>query len=75
MIIDENGNETGENLYISGEEIYNTYRQTEGILDGRVIDDKFFQEMLENIPELKDPVPQSNIPEHPGDPNRPIGEH
>ena len=51
-MIDENGNETGENLYISGEEIYNTYRQTEGNLNGRVMDDEFFREMQENIPDL-----------------------
>lgn len=54
-MIDENGNETGENLYISGEEIYNTYRQTEGNLNGRVMDDEFFREMQENIPDLKEP--------------------
>lgn len=51
-VIDENGNETGEGRYISGEEIYATYLKSAGILDGRVMDDELFQEMLENLPNL-----------------------
>lgn len=50
-VFDENGNETGETRVISGEEIYATYLKTEGTLDGRVMDDAFFQEMLDNVPE------------------------
>ncbi len=51
-VMDENGNETGERHYISGEEIRDTYLKTAGTLDGRVMDDAFFQEMLENLPNL-----------------------
>lgn len=51
---DENGNETGEERYISGEEIYTTYLKTAGTLDGRIMDDTLFQEMLENLPNLED---------------------
>lgn len=52
-ICDENGDETGEYIYISGEEIYTTYLKSAGKLDGRAIDDTLFQEMLENVPDLK----------------------
>lgn len=37
-VMDENGNETGERHYISGEEIRDTYLKTAGTLDGRVMD-------------------------------------
>lgn len=52
-VMDENGNETGKLRDISGEEIRDTYLKTAGALDGRVMDDAFFQEMLENLPNLK----------------------
>ena len=53
-VIDENGNEPEEFLYFSGEEIYATYLKSAGVLDGRVLDDELFQEMLENLPDLDD---------------------
>lgn len=52
-VFDENGNETGEERVISGEEIYGTYLKTAGALDGRVMDEAFFQEMLESVPDLE----------------------
>lgn len=52
-VMDENGSETGELRCISGEEIRNTYLKTAGVLDGRVMDDAFFQEMLDSLPNLK----------------------
>lgn len=52
-IMDENDNWTGESIFISGEEIYNTYLKSVGKLDGRVMDDELFQEMLQNVPDIE----------------------
>jgi len=52
-VFDEDGNETGETREITGEEIYTTYLKTAGVLDGRVMDEAFFQEMLESVPVLE----------------------
>lgn len=52
-IMDENDNWTGEGIFISGEEIYNTYLKSAGKLDGRIMDDGLFQEMLENVPDME----------------------
>lgn len=52
-IMDENDNWTGEDIFISGEEIYNTYLKSAGKLDGRIMDDELFQEMLENVPAME----------------------
>lgn len=38
--------------YISPEELYETRQKTAGALDGRVMDDELFQEMLENVPSI-----------------------
>ncbi|MCM1188605.1 MAG: hypothetical protein NC541_04860 [bacterium] len=58
-LFDESGNET-ESRIISGEEIYATWRETAGSLDGRVMDDAFFQELRENLSDLED----SNLSMH-----------
>jgi len=52
-VSDEEGNETGETREITGEEIYSTYLKTARALDGRVMDEAFFQEMLESVPPFK----------------------
>lgn len=49
-VFDEDGNETGEIIRISPEELYETRQKTAGVLDGRVMDDELFQEMLASVP-------------------------
>lgn len=54
-ILDENGNETGEEQFIDQEEINEVRQKAAGKLNGRVMDDAFFREMLENVPEIQFP--------------------
>lgn len=51
-VLDENGNETEEYHTFSGEELYNIYAESAKKLNGRVVDDELFQEMLEDVPDL-----------------------
>lgn len=49
---DENGSETGEYHIFSGEELYDIWLSAKK-LNGRVLDDALFQEMLESVPDLE----------------------
>lgn len=51
-VFDEDGDETGEILTISPQEVYETRQKTAGALNGRLMDDELFQEMLANAPSI-----------------------
>lgn len=58
-ILDEDGNETGEEQFIPEEEIQAVKREAAGKLNGKVMDDAFFREMLEAVPDI--PFPQLEV--------------
>lgn len=47
---DENGEESGKYIFISGKELYDRYVEYAGRLNGRAIDDELIREMQENLP-------------------------
>lgn len=54
-VLDEDGNETGEEQFIPEEEIRALRQKSAGKLNGRVMDDAFFREMLEAVPDIQFP--------------------
>lgn len=47
---DENGEESGKYIFLSGKERYDRYVEYAGRLNGRAIDDELIREMQENLP-------------------------